>query len=145
MDPQNIDIRILLPQQPPMVMVDRLVFADEKSAETMLNIRQDNVFVENGVLKSYAIIENMAQTCAAQLGYMRYLSGNHDVRIGYVGSVKRMHIDAAPKVGETLTTHIVMLEEVMDMKLVSSKSYIDDRLIATAEMSIVLSGENIKV
>ena len=70
MDMQCVDIQTILPQRPPMVMVDRLVCADEKSAETVLDIRQDNIFVEDGVLKSYAMIENMAQTCAAHLGFL---------------------------------------------------------------------------
>lgn len=145
MNVQDVDIRTLLPQQPPMVMVDRLLSADEKTAVTSLLVREDNLFVTDGALNAYALIEVMAQTCAAQLGYVDYIAGNHDVRIGYVGSVKRMRVDTVPKVGETLTTHIEMLEEVMDMKLVSAKSYVGDWLIATAELSIVLSGEKVKV
>ena len=45
MNPQDIDIRTLLPQQPPMVMVDKLISADEKSAATTLQIREENIFV----------------------------------------------------------------------------------------------------
>ncbi len=145
MNPQDVDIRVLLPQQPPMVMVDWLLSADEKTAVTSLLVQKDNLFVTDGALNAYALIEVMAQTCAAQLGYMDYLVGNHNVRIGYVGSVKRMRVDDVPKVGETLTTHVEVLEEVMDMKLVSAKSYVGNQLLATAELSIVLSGEKVKV
>lgn len=53
-----------------MVMVDRLVSADEKSAETVLDIRQDNIFVEDGALKTFAIIENMAQTVPRSWGML---------------------------------------------------------------------------
>ena len=128
-----------------MVMVDRLVCADEKSAETMLDIRQDNIFVEDGVLKSYAMIENMAQTCAAQLGFLdRYLHDKHDVRIGYIGAVKRMQILSVPRVGETLRTRITVQEDFVDMKLVSAESYVGEQLIATAELTIALSGERIE-
>ena len=84
----EIDIQELLPQRPPILMVDRLLSADDKRAETELLVRTDNIFVENGMLKAYAIIENMAQTCAAQLGYADiYVNGKKDVRIGYIGAV----------------------------------------------------------
>ena len=85
---REIDIQELLPQRPPILMVDRLLSADDKRAETELLVRTDNIFVENGMLKAYAIIENMAQTCAAQLGYADiYVNGKKDVRIGYIGAV----------------------------------------------------------
>ena len=142
---QCVEIQTLLPQRPPIVMVDRLVFADEKLAETVLDIRQDNIFVEDGALKAFAIIENMAQTCAAQLGYAdQYIHGYNDVRIGYIGSFKRMKIVDAPKVGETVLTRIEVLGEVGDLKLVSAESFVDGRTIATAELTIALSGERIE-
>jgi predicted hotdog family 3-hydroxylacyl-ACP dehydratase len=145
MNMQEVDIRALLPQQPPMVMVDRLVSADEKSAETALVIRQDNIFVEDGALKAYAIIENMAQTCAAQLGYVdKCLKGAKGVRVGYIGSIKKMHIDEVPKVGETLVTRMTVLEDVFDMKLVSAESFVENRLIASAELKITVSGERVE-
>ena len=145
-NPQDIDIRTLLPQQPPMVMVDRLISADEKSATTSLLISEDNIFVSEGHLNAYALIEVMAQTAAAQLGYVdKFLRGHNDVRIGYIGSIKRMRIETVPSVGETLITRMEVQEEVMDMKLISAESYVDDRLIASAELKIALSGERITV
>ena len=114
-------------------MVDRLLSADDKQAETELLVRADNIFVANGMLKAYAIIENMAQTCAAQLGYADvYVNGHDDVRIGYIGSVKRMQIDASPRVGETLRTR---------MEVVTAESFVNNHRIAVAELTIALSGE----
>ena len=138
----EIDIQELLPQRPPILMVDRLLSADDKQAETELLVRADNIFVENGTLKAYAIIENMAQTCAAQLGYADvYVNGHNDVRIGYIGSVKRMQIDASPRVGESLRTRMEVVEDFGDLKLVTAESYVNNRRIAVAELTIALSGE----
>lgn len=139
---QQIDIRTLLPQQPPMLMLDRLISADEKSASTSLLIRKDNIFVTEGRLNAYALIEVMAQTCAAQLGYADvYVNGHNDVRIGYIGSVKRMQIEASPRVGETLRTRMEVVEDFGDLKLVTAESYVNNRRIAVAELTIALSGE----
>ncbi len=138
----EIDIQELLPQRPPILMVDRLLSADDKQAETELLVRADNIFVENGMLKAYAIIENMAQTCAVQLGYADvYVNGKKDVRIGYIGAVKRMQIDASPRVGETLRTRMEVVEDFGDLKLVTAESYVNNRRIAVAELTIALSGE----
>ena len=142
MNIQEVDIRTLLPQRAPMVMVDRLVSADEKSAETALEVRADNLFVEDAVLKPYALVEVMAQSCAAQLGYAdKCIHGHNDVRIGYIGSVKKMLVDAAPRVGETLTTHVQMLEDFGDMRMAAAECFIGERQIATAELVITLAEE----
>ena len=139
---QQIDIRTLLPQQPPMLMLDRLISADEKSASTSLLIRKDNIFVTEGRLNAYALIEVMAQTCAAQLGYADvYVNGKKDVRIGYIGAVKRMQIENSPRVGETLRTRMEVVEDFGDMKLVAAESFVNNHRIAVAELTIALSGE----
>lgn len=146
MNLQDIDIRTLLPQQPPMVMVDRLISADEKSATTSLLIREDNIFVTAGRLNAYALIEVMAQTAAAQLGYEdKYLHGHQGVRIGYIGSIKRMHIEDVPKTGDTLTTRMEVQEDFMNMKLVTVESFVNDRRIATAELTIAITEDTVTV
>lgn len=142
---QQIDIQELLPQRPPILMVDRLLSADDKRAETELLVWTDNIFVENGGLKAYAIIENMAQTCAAHLGYADiYIKGHDEVRIGYIGSVKRMQIETFPRVGETLRTRMQVTEDFGDMKLVAAESFVNDHRIAVAELTIALSEEKKK-
>ena len=139
---REIDIQELLPQRPPILMVDRLLSADDKRAETELLVRTDNICVENGTLKTYALIENMAQTCAAQLGFADvYVNGKKDVRIGYIGAVKRMQIENFPRVGETLRTRMEVTEDFGDMKLVTAESFVNDCRIAVAELTIALSGE----
>ena len=146
MNTQDVDIRTLLPQQPPMVMVDRLISADEKSATTSLLIREDNIFVTAGRLNAYALIEVMAQTAAAQLGYEdKCLKGEQGVRVGYIGSIKKMHIDEVPKVGENLTTRMEVQEDFMNMKLVTVESFVNDRRIATAELTIAISEDKVTV
>ena len=143
---QHIDIRTLLPQQPPMVLVDRLISADEKSAMTALLIQEDNIFVTEGRLNAYALIEVMAQTAAAHLGYVdKCLRGLGDVRIGYIGSIKRMRIDAVPRVGETLTTCMEVQEDFMNMKLVTAESFVNNQRIASAELAIAISEERVNI
>ena len=122
-----------------------MLSADLKTAVTSFAIRSDNIFVENGELKPYALMENIAQTCAAQLGFVdKHIKGCSGVRIGFIGSVKNMQVEAAPRVGETLRTCMEVLEDFGDMKLVVAESFVGERKIATTEMTIALSGERIE-
>ena len=73
--PADIPVGLLLPQQPPFVMIDTLCRFDEREVETVLTVRPDNVFVDadDGCLSVCGMVENMAQTCAARLGYINYI------------------------------------------------------------------------
>ena len=140
MNPHAIDIRTLLPHRDPIVMVDRLLAADERSAETALEVRPDNIFVENGVLQPFALMEVMAQTCAAQLGYTdKYIFGHDVVGIGYIGSVKKLRIDMVPRVGETLTTRVRIMEDFGNMRMAVAECAVENRPAATAELVITLA------
>ena len=59
----------LLPQRPPMIMVDTLFSAGSDSAETGLAVSGDNVFCLDGCLIEPGIIEHSAQSAAAFSGY----------------------------------------------------------------------------
>ncbi len=50
-------------------MVDTLLSSDGSTARTTFLIRPDNVLVENGVFSAAGLMENIAQTAAAGMGY----------------------------------------------------------------------------
>ena len=78
MDLKQIEITSLIPQRPPFVMVDRILSCDETDAVTEMTVRQDNIFLDDGQLSSAGITENMAQSCAARMGFVDRL---HNERI----------------------------------------------------------------
>ena len=95
----------ILPQRPPFVMIDNLIRYDERIAATRLKVKENTMFVYDGELSAAGMIENMAQTCAARLGYYNLISGL-PVKIGYIGAISGLHISRTPKVGEILETEI---------------------------------------
>lgn len=128
----------LLPQRPPFIMIDRLVFSDEVVTTTKFLVRSDNIFMEGDVLNACALVENIAQTCAARMGYINYV--NHEkVRIGFIGSVRNLNILRPVRLGELLTTSIEVKEEVMQLTLVEASVRVGDETVVTAEMKIALS------
>lgn len=141
MDLEQIDIHELLPQREPFVMVDKLVYFDEKTTTTSFLVREDNLFVENGRLNACALAENIAQTCATRLGYVNKYILKRGIQIGFIGAVKDMKVIDTPVVGDVLTTTIHVLEQIMGLTLVTAVIRIGDRVFATAEMKIALADE----
>ncbi|MCL2502679.1 MAG: pseudouridylate synthase, partial [Bacteroidales bacterium] len=58
----NNNIETLIPQRPPMVVVDALLCCDYGHAQTSYTVAPDGLFVFDGKLSPAGLIENMAQT-----------------------------------------------------------------------------------
>ncbi|MBO5806583.1 MAG: pseudouridylate synthase [Bacteroidaceae bacterium] len=138
-DFEEIDIHTLLPQQPPFVMVDKLMHFDKVRTVTGLEVKADNIFVDNGVFSSSGITENIAQTCAARMGYINQYIYKENVKLGFIGSIKDLRIYRNPSAGEHLTTSIDIIEEVFQLTLVHACVKAGDETIAEAEMKIAIS------
>ncbi|MGN0281676.1 MAG: pseudouridylate synthase [Prevotella sp.] len=139
----DIDIHELLPQQPPFVMIDRLEYFDDKSTICRLVVDADNMFCDDGKLSASGLIENIAQTCAARLGYVNKYVLKKDVQVGYIGAIRNLEINRLPSVGETLLTTIVVEESVLGMTLASAEIKSGDEIIATTTIKIALRDESV--
>lgn len=88
----------LIPQRPPMVMVDALYEADAEGGVTGLTVKEDNVFCIDSQLIEPGIIEHSAQSAAAFAGYRYFLAGE-EPHIGLIGEIKSFRIGKKPAVG----------------------------------------------
>jgi predicted hotdog family 3-hydroxylacyl-ACP dehydratase len=136
-----IDIHQLLPQQEPFVMVSSLVQIDKVRTVTELVIDADNLFVENDRLTTEGVVENIAQTCAARIGFVNKFILKKGIQIGFIGSIRNMDVLRTPAVGEKLTTTITVREHIMGLTLVDAIVKTSDETIVTAEMKIALSDQ----
>ena len=140
-DFEKIDIHELLPQQPPFVMVDKLMHFDETVTTTTFEVRADNIFVDDGTLNACALAENIAQTCAARLGFVNKYILKRAIQLGFIGSIRNMQVMRTPSVGEKLTTTITVREQIMGLTLVDATILVGEEKIVTAEMKIALSDQ----
>ena len=131
--------RELLPQQSPFIMIDCLTKFDEKITETNFEVRNDNIFVENGKLNACALAENIAQTCAARLGYVNKYILKKDVQIGFIGAIKNLSVVETPSVGDILTTRIEVLQDIMGVTLVDAQIVCNNKVIVKAQMKIAIA------
>ena len=136
MDFQKIDILSLLPQRPPFVMVDTLLHVDEAGITTALHVGADNLFVEDGHLTEPGIIENMAQTGAARMGYINLYVNHGKVVLGFIGEVKRLAIHRLPRVGECVETTVEVRSEVLSTLLVQATMRTGGEVVAEGSMKI---------
>lgn len=134
----DINVHELLPQKAPFVMIDKLTFCDYKTTTTTLAIKDDNIFCDNGYFSSFGIIENIAQTCAARIGYFNMISGE-PVKLGFIGSVRNLQIERTPVIGESLETTIHVREEIFGLTLVDAEVKVENETIASTEMKIAIS------
>lgn len=134
---EQIDVLTLLPQRPPFVMIDYLTHFDEVVTITRFTVRKDNIFMEeDGVLNSCALMENIAQTCAARMGYINSYICKENVKLGFIGAIKRLEIVRPAREGEVLTTTIEVIQEVGAVTMVNATVKVGNETIVTAVMSI---------
>jgi 3-hydroxymyristoyl/3-hydroxydecanoyl-(acyl carrier protein) dehydratase len=132
----------LIPQRPPMVMVDELLLCAGNNTVTTLNIREDNVFISGGTITSSGLMEAMAQTAAVRTGWLMKMQPdgeNKKIPVGVIGSIKNFKLHFQPFAGTTITTTVEVLHEIMQATIVKAKVEADGKLAAEAEMQIFLT------
>jgi len=138
---RQIDIHQLLPQREPFVMVERLTGIDETLTVTETTVAPDNIFVERGHLSAPGLMENIAQTCAVRIGYVNKYILKKGIQIGYIGAVRDFRAIALPPVGATITTEVVVREQVFGMMLAEATVRIGGEVAATTSMKIAVREE----
>jgi len=133
---RSIDIHLVLPQQDPFVMIDTLVHFAMETSTTETTIRESNIFVDDGAFSASGMMENIAQTCAARVGFYNKFILHNDVQIGFIGAIRNYVVHKLPTVGSVITTKVDILEEVFGMTLANATIKCGDELIATAEIKL---------
>lgn len=130
----------LIPQRPPIVMVDKFYGIEENSSYTGLAVTADNIFVEHNKFKEPGIIEHIAQSAASRIGYICQ-QNNIPVPLGFIGSVDKLIIHSLPPIGEELYTEIKIIQEVAEITLIGATVKSGNNLIAECRMKIFLKKE----
>ncbi|WP_018630572.1 hypothetical protein [Niabella aurantiaca] len=132
------DILPYIPQRPPFVMVQTLERSDSEGAATRFTVTEDNILVEAGFLKEPGLVENIAQTAAARIGYS-CLQEQKPVPVGFIGAVQQLKINRLPRVGEILETSISIKNQVFNATIVDGAIAINGDVIASCEMRIFVA------
>ncbi|MFP3599663.1 hypothetical protein, partial [Chryseobacterium sp. SIMBA_029] len=77
----------LIPQRAPFVMVNELLEYSENHLISGFEVKEDNLFIQDGSFQASGLIEHQAQSVALHTGYKYYLLGK-DAPTGYIGAIK---------------------------------------------------------
>lgn len=130
-------VESLIPQRSPFVMVNELSEYSENHLISGFEIKEDNIFVQNGTFQASGLIEHQAQSVALHTGYKYYLLGK-EAPTGYIGAIKSFEAEALPKIGDRLKSEVTILNEVMGVTLVNIITKLNDVEIANSQMKTVV-------
>lgn len=134
----SLDIHSLLPQQEPFVMIGHLEHFDMTRVITSTKVSSENIFVEMGQMTPSGLIENIAQTCAARIGYINKYILNKGIQVGFIGAIRNLEIYVLPNVGDVIYTEVNVEEEVFGMTLVQAIVKTAENKCVTAELKIAI-------
>lgn len=133
----------LIPQRPPVVMIDKFLFSDEISSISGLTVPSTCVFCEEGYLSESGLVENIAQTAAAGVGYA-CKRDEKAVPLGFIAAIKNLEIYNLPEVGTELRTEVSIINKVMDVTIIKGTVSSGTEKFAECEMRIFVLPENLK-
>ncbi|EFI72375.1 MULTISPECIES: hypothetical protein [Segatella] len=136
------DIKALIPQRNPIMMVDRLDSVDGDNAVAILTVKVDNYFIEeDGKMAEPGMIEHIAQSASAFAGYRALAEGATEPPVGYIGEIKRFHCYHRPSVGDVMKTTITMGATVQGVTIIMGETYVGDEKVADTQMKIYIDEE----
>ena len=129
-----------IPQRAPFIAVHEILHVTDQSAETQLEVLPESVFVTNNLFREPGLIENIAQTGAAQMGYACKKKGL-PVPIGYIASIKNLKVHSLPPIGAVLTTSIQVTNHVLNVILLEGTIRLQGAIVCQCEMRIFVEGK----
>lgn len=131
------DILEFIPQRDPIVMVSEVLSATETKFVSRFEIKENNIFLQDGILQEPALIENIAQSAAAGFGTLAKKNGEKKAGLGFIGSITRLVCHQLPPVGNTIETEIEVGTKFGAITLIMGKNYLNGELLLECEMKIV--------
>ncbi len=145
--PNAIDIQSYLPHRAPMLMVDFILELSAQEVKTVLEIKKDNIFVQENLFSEIGLVENAAQTCSSIVGQSFFLDDNQRVKtdvevIGFISGIKNLKVFDLAKVGDVIHTNSVLVSRFdtdgYSICTMSSSIFIEEKLIFEAEMNLFI-------
>jgi len=129
-----------IPQRAPFVMVDEILSSCEILTRSTFLVKEDNIFVENGLLREPGLVENIAQTAAARAGYIAQAE-DKPVRVGYIGAIRNLTVTGLPKINDKIITEITVEKQIFDVSVISGKISCNETILAQCEMKIFITNQ----
>lgn len=122
-----------------MIMVDRLLDADDTGGQTSLVVGRGNYFLDrDDRLQEFGLIEHIAQSASAIAGYRAIEAGASTAPLGFIAEVKHFCCYSLPTIGDALVTTIEFGIEVAGITMVKGVTRKGEDVVAEAQMKIFM-------
>ena len=132
-----MDIKSVIPQREPIIMIDKILNHSDEKTSTSLTIKETNIFVEENIFQSSGLIENMAQSSAARMGIQTNKEGNKPL-LGYIASIKNLMVNRLPEVGEKILTEIIIVNKINNIIVIKAEGKVDNIIISSCELKVFI-------
>ncbi len=126
-----------IPQRSPFVMVGDLISRDESQAKSNFLILESNIFVNDGRFTVSGLLENIAQTAAANVGY-EFISKKLPVPVGFIGAISKVKDYTLPVSNATSEAAIEIKQEIFDITLIEGIVRQHGEIIVSCQMKIMV-------
>lgn len=131
------DIKQLIPQRAPFMMVDEFERQDENTAKTVLNISRGNYFLlPDSMMSPTGLIEHIAQSCSALAASRK--EHTEKAPVGMIAEVKNFCCHRRPQLNEQLTTTVTFGFSFGSMTLAHGISKIGEETVAEVDLKIFM-------
>jgi predicted hotdog family 3-hydroxylacyl-ACP dehydratase len=143
----SIDIKNYLPHRFPMLMVDMILVMDEEKVETVFEIKENNIFVQNNLFIEAGLIENAAQTCSSIVAKDYFVDADNKDKedvdvVGFISAIKTLKIHKLPAIGTTIKTISVLVSKFVtdDYSLctMSCQTFNNQELLLEGEINLFI-------
>jgi len=132
------DIKKLLNQRSPILMVDDFEYVSDEVGVACFTISAENMFCVDGKFTEPGLIEHIAQSASAFVSYRAIKNeGAENALLGFIGEVKKFKLQSSlPSVNDMLYTTINIQSVVMNITMFSAETRVGDRVVATCQMKL---------
>lgn len=130
-----LDMNLLIPQHPPVLVIDCIVKSGELFTTSRFCIPENHIFCSQGIFTEAGMIENIAQTAAAHDG-VQYFRKSLPIPLGFIGAVKKMDFFFLPPVGTIIETTIEIEHQVFQATIIKGEIYIQEKLVARGWLKV---------
>lgn len=130
-----------------MLMVDEITEISQNDVTTIFKIKNDNLFVDNGVFTESGLIENAAQTCSAIVAQPLFLDEKNffkkDLKlIGFISAIKNLKVLSLPESNSEITTKATLVSrfDTDDFAICTMKctSFWENKPLFQAEINLFI-------
>ncbi len=132
-----IDIMKTIPHRYPMLLVDKILYADEKKVVGRKCVTMNEHFFQghypdHPVMPGVLIVESLAQTGAMLVNY--YIENLND-KVPYFVKIDKVKFRKPVLPGDVLTNECVLKENKGNFFLLECKAYVEEKVVCEGELT----------